>query len=223
MRDFVALLSLATATLTGVAAAAEPSVAAQFRMEEKLRHAPAQSHEWRLWRSDDHVLRQDLPAGEIEEWQRDGEVILHRRLYPADRRGVEFQPADLAMIQAQRSWADLSSIVPPEVLAQLDAGKTKVVKGIPQRTYAGKLDGVRWKVVLRTDLRVPVSVDRSDRDGRQRLTLVEAHPLSATPWAAPDSGDYDVMDFADLGDHEHDPFAQRVEALIGLAQHGHSH
>ncbi len=220
-RATLALLLLATAALPLGARADQPPVAAQFRMEERSAHAGTVTREWRLWRSSSEVTRQDLPDGEIQQWQRDGDVILHRRLYPAEHRGVEFQPADLSMIDGQRPWTDLSSVVPPDVLARLAAGKPVVRKGAELQSFSGELDGYRWKIVMRTDLQVPVSVERRNAQGRQRLTLIEAHALEDTPWPAPDAAAYDVMDFADLGDHEHDPFAQRVEALIGLSMHAH--
>jgi hypothetical protein len=51
---------------------------------------------------------------------------------------------------------------------------------------------------------------------------VEAHPLAVTPWQPTPSEGYGVLDFADLGDNERDPFVVRVQAHMGVG-HGHGH
>jgi hypothetical protein len=217
------LLALALVLATGAGAAAAgdlPDVAAQYRSEVAAPGQQPQRREWRLWRSETHVVREDLGTRHIEEWQRDGAAIFHRHLFPDERRGVELQSADLAMLGATPQWQETASVVPTAVLARLEPGRLKRRDGVDLQRYAGTVDGVRWKVTVRTDLMLPTSVERRTGRTRERLTLLEGHALEAAPWPVPDSADYDIVDFADLGDREGDPLVRRFEAALGLA---HSH
>jgi hypothetical protein len=71
-------------------------VAAAFRT--RIDHdGNSEVAEWRYWRSANRVQRDDLQSQTGEIWQRDGATVFHTLLFHADRRGVEFEQADLRM------------------------------------------------------------------------------------------------------------------------------
>jgi hypothetical protein len=77
-----------------------------------------------------------------------------------------------------------------------------------------------WKLTVAIDLMLPLEVERRTEAALERTTLVSVFPLSAAPWAPVAAADYELIDFADLGDRASDPFVARVESRLGL---GHEH
>jgi hypothetical protein len=93
---------------------------------------------------------------------------------------------------------------------------------VPWVRYAGNHDGTHWDVTIRTDLMLPMRVVRKTDGMEERLMLQSAVPLTQSAWRPEPVAGYNVLDFADLGDNERDPFVLRVQNQLGLA-HGHSH
>jgi hypothetical protein len=77
-------------------------------------------------------------------------------------------------------------------------------------------------MTLRLDLMVPEKVIRTTGKEREQLTLVQAWPLTDAPWQPVATAGYRVLDFADLGDNERDPFVIHVQGQLGLAN-DHAH
>ena len=198
-----------------------PPVAAAFRT--RIDHdGNSEVAEWRYWRSANRVQRDDLQSQTGEIWQRDGATVFHTLLFHADRRGVEFEQADLRMTGADSAWEQQMQIVNPALLKRLRATRSGWLKKVPYQDYSGTVDGVRWRVRMRTDLMLPLRIEQRRAGDVLRVELIEAHTLAQAPWSPPDAAGYGMVDFADLGDHERDPFVLHLQALLGIG-HGHEH
>lgn len=200
-----------------------PEVAVEYvttRTIEGERHAHGHDHPapgtvtWRFFREHDRIDIENLEARTGERWQRDGNTQFFFKTFHADRRSVEYRMDDLKVINAALSWQQHAMLIDPSVLralAEQDAGWRD---GYPYRRYAGTVDGERLDVVWRVDLNLPVVLERERAEFRERTELKAAHALASAPWRRPDQTDYDVIDFADLGDRERDPFVLRVQAQL---------
>jgi hypothetical protein len=219
----------ATVNITDLSSAALPAVAAEFITMHETEvpehdhgdHAPhMDSVTWRFWRDSNRITTERPQLGVGELWQRDGHSALHRKLYHHDRRAIEFQPDDLRMLQTGPSWQKLSLLLDQQVLEQLTAGDIEWSDGYPIKEYQGKIAESEWHIVMRMDLALPVLIERHHEHGAERTELLHAYALSEAPWKPAPADSYDVIDFADLGDKEYDPFVARVLSQMG---HDHSH
>jgi hypothetical protein len=198
-----------------------PPVAAAFRT--RIEHdGHKEVSDWRFWRSADRVQRENLQSRTGELWQRDGATLFHALLFHAERRGVEFEQADLQMTGSGSSWAQRAQIVSPALLQRLRMAKAGRMGKAPFQEYSGEVDGVRWRIRMRTDLMLPVRIEQRRASETLSIELIESHPLALAPWLPPVAEGYSMVDFADLGDHERDPFVLRLQAFMGIG-HGHAH
>ncbi|NOU13633.1 MAG: hypothetical protein HOO92_06640 [Methylococcaceae bacterium] len=206
-----------------------PGVAAEFITTREETHPEHDEHEheeiannvtWRFWRNTNQLTIERPQLGLGELWQRDGQSVIHRKLYHNDQRAIEFQPDDLRMLGTAPSWQKLSLLLDQNVLAQLQAGEIEWSDGYPVREYLGKVADSEWHIVMRMDLALPVLIERKHEHGSERTELVHAYALPEAPWQPTPANNYDVIDFADLGDKEYDPFVVKVQAQMG---HSHQH
>lgn len=206
-----------------------PAVAAEFvtTRDGDEHDASAEEHqdeaetvEWRLWRGKQQIVTERPRLGIGELWQLDGQALIHRKLYHADRRAIEFQHDDLKMLRAAPSWQKLSLMLDPKLLEQLTAGDIEWRDGYPLREYRGSLDGTDWHIVMRMDLALPSLIERRHGDFSERTELLAAYPISQSPWQPTPADSYEIIDYADLGDKESDPFVIKVQAQMG---HQHAH
>jgi hypothetical protein len=203
--------------------AAMPPVAAAFRTQI-TRDGESETSQWRYWRDAERVLREDLQSRTGDLWRRDGATLFHTLLFHDARRGIEFEQADLQMTGEETSWARHAHVVDPALLERLRVVRTGWSGAVPWRDYAGQVAGVRWQVRMRLDLMVPLRVEQQAGRQRLRTELLEAHVPSQAPWQPESAVGYDIIDFADLGDHERDPFVLRIQAQLGLGHGiGHAH
>jgi hypothetical protein len=204
-----------------LAEAAQAPVAAQFRTTVS-HDRKASTSDWRYWRTANSVQREDLGEKTGDLWQRDGATLFHTLLFHEDRRGIEFEQVDLQMTGGVAPWEQQAQIVSPAVLAKLRLVKEGWRGEVPYRDYAGKIGEVRWQVRMRVDLMLPMRVEQRGPHDSLRIELIEAHALSDAPWKPTSSEGYGLLEFADLGDHERDPFVLRAQAHMGVG-HGHAH
>lgn len=215
------------ANIVDLSSATLPSVAAEYTTARQAEHAghdhdehepPAGNVVWRFWRDNKQVVIERPQLGMGEQWQRDGQSMIHRKLYHGDQRAIEFQPDDLRMLDTAPSWQKLSLLLDRQVLEQLSAGDIQWSDGYPIREYEGKVAESEWHIVMRMDIALPVLIERHRSQDSERTELLHVYPLSDAPWHPTPTQGYDVIDFADLGDKEYDPFVARV-----LSQMGHDH
>lgn len=204
-----------------------PKVAAEYvttREGEEHEHehhdVVADNVTWRYWRNGQQIVIERPQLGLGELWQRDGKALIHRKLYHADRRAIEFQEDDLRMSETKPSWQKLALLVDQKVLEQLTAGDVEWSDNHPIREYQGKIGDSQWYIVMRMDLGLPVLIDREHDGVSEHTELLNAYELNAAPWQPTPTDGYDVIDYADLGDKEYDPFVIKVQAQMG---HDHHH
>ena len=199
-----------------------PAVAAEYRSTVSAEGAMPVARTWRYWRDADCIERENVAAGTGERWDRDGRTLFLTRLYHADRKGIEYRSDDLEILNATPAWAQLALLVDPAVLAglaEVDAGWRD---GVPVRHYAGNFDGARWDVKVRTDLMLPIEVRVERGTATETVELLSAVPRERAPFEPTQATGYEIIDFADIGDRERDPFVIRVTAAEGY-EHGYAH
>lgn len=177
-------------------------------------HPPAGEAEWRFFREQNRIDVENLAARTGERWQRDGKTQFFFKVFHADRKSFEYRMDDLVLINAQLSWQQHALLIDPQVLLALTPRESGWRDGYPFRRYSGSANGEKLDVVWRLDLNLPAVLERQRDDVRERTVLKAAHPLAAAPWARTDQSDYEVIDFADIGDRERDPFVLRVQAQL---------
>ncbi|TPQ25784.1 hypothetical protein C2U68_13875 [Methylomonas koyamae] len=185
-----------------------------------LADADAEPVTWRFWRDAKQIVIERPQLGLGELWQRDGKTLIHRKLYHGDRRALEFQEDDLKMLGSKPAWQKLALLIDPAVLERLEAGSEDRLDGKPVREYQGTVAGAEWHVVIRLDLGLPVLIERETATAVERTELLNAYALGSAPWQPIPSDSYEIVDFADLGDKEYDPFVVKVQAQMG---HDHRH
>ncbi|MBD9357454.1 hypothetical protein [Methylomonas albis] len=211
---------------TDLSSANLPAVAAEFittRAGEEHDHEAHQALpaevSWRFWRDSRQITIERPQLGVGELWQLNDRELTHRKLYHQDRRAIEFQAGDLRMLEIAPSWQKLALLVDSQLLDKLIAEEVEWTDGIPTREYQGKVADTEWHVLMRLDLALPLLIERQQGDFSERTELLHAYPLRAAPWQPTSTQGYDVIDFADLGDKESDPFVIKVQAQMGHEHH----
>lgn len=180
------------------------------------------SREWRFYRNDNTIEVEDLTTQTGEMWQRDGNSQFFFKLFHADRRSVEYRMDDLAILGISNEWQQHALLLSPKLFSQLTQVETGWRDGYPFRHYRGQVGADKYDIVWRVDLNLPVLIVRIHEGHVERTELQTAYPLSQSPWSRHAKNDYDVIDFADLGDRESDPFVVRVQhQLPGGFPHRH--
>lgn len=215
------IIDLSSANLPNVAAEFTTTREGEEHEQEHEEHKPhADKVTWRFWRDSQQITIERPQLGMGELWQRDGQSTIHRKLYHADQRAIEFQDDDLKMLETTPSWQKLALLLDQKLLAQLTAGDLEWSDGYPIREYQGKVAETEWNIVMRMDIGLPMLIERQHGDFSERTELLNAYALSLAPWRPTPTNGYDVIDFADLGDKEYDPFVIKVQAQMG---HDHHH
>lgn len=213
-----------------------PDIAAEFRttlrtMRKVAADAPphhetdsptkahTETQQWRIWRKSHELIRENLTGNTADQWHQDGNTLIQKTYFHHDRRGVEFQQADLQMMNTQPRWQSLQLVFDPELLGKLKMTEAGWHDGVPFQRYEGTLEGSQWRLEVRTDLMLPLQIERQTEHARETITLVNAFPLTQAPWQPVPTHNYNVIDFADIGDMESDPFVKKIEAQLGGVHH----
>lgn len=197
-----------------------PEIAAEFTSRYQGEHA--ETRRWRFWRQHQRVDIESPSLATGESWQRDGNSLIKRQLFHRDHAVIEYQDDDLRMLAAAPSWEKLQLLLAPELLNRLRAGELDLSRGFPLREYQGMIGESEWRIALRLDLGLPVRIERRQHGFHEITELTAIYPLAAAPWQPNASEGYRIIDFADLGDREHDPLVMKLQAQAGAGQHQHS-
>src|SRR5690606_28881105 len=134
---------------------------------------------------------------------------------------IEFRDDDLEITATAVNWPQRSLLVDPQLLSQLSPRSAGWQGEVPYRRYVGEVDHTHWDITVRTDLMLPIRIERRHDDLREITTLQQAHALADAPASPTPFDTYEVIDFADLGDRVSDPFVVKVQSQLGLIQHTH--
>lgn len=184
--------------------------------EDNSAHEP---RAWRIWRRQDLFVRETLATGIADHWQKEGSALIQKKFFHHDQRGVEFQQADLQMLKKEPTWQQLVLLVDTQLIAALKEVDAGWRNGFPFRRYQGQAQNAEWAIDVRTDLMLPMRIERENAAIHETIVLVNAYPLASAPWQPTPVDNYNVIDFADIGDMAYDPFVKKVESLLGGVHH----
>jgi hypothetical protein len=173
-------------------------------------------------------------AGEVEAargdsaevWKRDirGDITLIR-VFHQDQKLIQYTSGELRTQSRYPDWVSLNSIFDPRKISALKRVGTVSYLGRPASCYQGKLDSQKVKVVWLDSEALTAKVVRSWRGNSVTLELKELRTVPDANWPQAGLGKaeaYALLDGADLGDMEYDPFVQRVLGRDG-DHGGHAH
>ncbi len=178
---------------------------------------------WRYLRGPDRVGFEHPDRGLVEVWTRapNGELRF-ARWFPQHQRAITYTSGELASLGRHAEWDTVSAVVPPDVRTALsDAGKTKF-RCLDATVHRGELDGKRYELVWLTKLVLPARLTVTTGGARHELVLESVETGDAVARALARGRDYAAMDYADIGDHESDPFVARLIAQ-GFVEHPTEH
>lgn len=205
--------------------AAIPALAAEFITTVRTSadtESPLKVRRWRFWRSAERIETLDLQTHSGEVWLRaaNGEIS-YQRIFHAQRTVIEYTAGDLKAIQAYPDWQALSLLVTaPSSQALIPAGQQTLLQG-PTLRYQSPDDpqsGLNW---LEHE-QLPALIDFNQQQQTLQTQLLAVYSPASAPWAPPDARDYAVIDFADMGDKENDPFIQSIQHTL-KGSYAHSH
>jgi hypothetical protein len=171
---------------------------------------------WRFFRTANRIDVDNLSANTGETWQRDGKVVIMRKLFHDDRKAIEYQMDDFAVLKMKPSWRKQALLLDDSLLSQLKLEDERWIDGHPARIYRGTLAGQQIEITWLVDFNLPQSIVRHDHEGNliEQTTLAELHSPGDTRWRCRCGDGYDVIDYADLGDRERDQFVMRVQSQL---------
>ncbi|NTV70847.1 MAG: hypothetical protein HGA71_11955 [Azonexaceae bacterium] len=204
------------ASVAAMATAPAP-VAARF----ELKVNQAQS-DWYLWREADRIETANAAAARNDIWQRiKADEYTYRRVFHQDKRVVDYTTGEIRTRHAEPDWSKLASVISPQLLEELKRGASKTLFGQKAVRYTGQLGGQRIELWWLEQAQLPASLQMARTGQRMTLVLKELRGQAPATWPRATEeriGDYGLIDAADFGDMENDPFVARV-----MRQDGHSH
>jgi hypothetical protein len=178
--------------------------------------------DWYLWRDADRIETANLAVAQNEIWQRAGnDEYSYRRIFHNDKRVVDYTPGEIRTRRAEPDWAKLASVISPQLLRELKRGTSKTLFGQKAVRYTGKLGGQKIDLWWLEQAQLPARLEMIRTGQRMDLALKELHAKAPAGWPHTTEeriADYGMIDAADFGDMESDPFVARV-----MRQDGHSH
>jgi len=242
-RIILAFVSLAVVIVSGCAqqppvpplniSAALPDISARYITERHHAHDDKEDHathtddadvnnEWLFWRTAQRI-EVSIPrqlTGEV--WLKDGKALFYQKLFHADHKIVEYQNADLDALNVGVNWQTNQLMIDPLVLQQLKVVDERWIDTHPALELAGTVSGIHYQVTWLVDLNAPYRLEKHDQAGNSELTTLQEIHVDTAALAAPDSRNYEIIDYADLGDRERDPFVLKVQSHL-VGGHWHSH
>lgn len=202
-----------------------PAVSARFVTERHHAHSAHNdqastqgSHfdnEWHFWRNATRIEISIPRQHTGEAWLLDGSTIFYQKLFHADRKLVEYRMEDLSALNVKMNWRTNALMIDPAVLQQLQVTGEDWIDGHPALELTGTVDAITYAVVWLVDVNLPYSLEQHDASGNhERTRLQELHSTGDSALAAPNSRDYEIIDYADLGDRERDPFVLKIQGFL---------
>lgn len=204
------------------------AIACEFETitEQRRGETPPKTRRWRLWRSETSIETQELGQPDAEAWEREpGGRVSYYRIFHPEKRAIEYKATDLSMSKNAPDWDRLASVVSAEFIAKRlrQTGEENFLDR-PAVRYEGSADGSTFEVLWLPAEQIPAHVRETRADRISTITLKEIHPLTRSPWPSGLKQEYEIIDFADLGDKESDPILQTMlRRGDRAASHDHRH
>lgn len=180
--------------------------------------APRQSPNWFVIRNENRIVTTAPEVGQQEIWNREsssGAMSLQRVFHKA-RRVVAYTPGELSAMGATVSWESLGSIIDPRELHDLERiGEEDSVAGRAV-LYRAVIGREKVEIAWLENVRLPARIERWGRNRHSVLRLAALGAPNQSPWTQlgeETHAEYQVIDVADFGDMDYDPFVREVEAL----------
>jgi len=181
------------------------------------------SHRWRFWRDHDYVETHNLDDDSGEVWHKaENGQIGYQQLFHDQQQLIDYHPGDLYALNAVPDWNGLSHLLNQTTLAALRGGEAAEILDLEAQRYQGRVQGQSLKVLWLPEQQLPALIE-TKQPGQRIVTRIQAiFALPHSPWPYRRSSSYGVIDFADLGDKESDPFVQSIlPRLKGGQLHQH--
>jgi hypothetical protein len=242
-------LGLATALMMAAKASiAEEIVNARFETTQcatPCTDASAKRLQWWLMREDDQVEIRNLyqngqPAHNSSLWmKKPAGQFNYSYLMHEDGRAIDYSDVDLKLLAIKTDaqiWQVKSQLITDEELAKLKKVPADNQKQYGQdvEKYVGELgNGVRTEVLWMPALKLPFTVQYHypEHTVTIQMQALQTGTLAATDAAKPPKAtlatlsNYQHVDYADLGDMEHNPsemqWLARAHGAPGLQAHNH--
>lgn len=230
-------ISAANQQATAVSTASATALTARFETRvtpihthDKGEHAvKASQSEWYFIRSANAVETRDLQGSRSEYWLlgSNGKVY-YKKLYHAQKKSVEIFPGDQDMM-GHFQWDKVSTMLNQQDLAALKKVGTTRMMGEPAEIRTGVINGAKVQLTWLTESQLPAKLIRRYPDKVVSLTMSNRYSAEKSPVQITSTDtiqSYDVIDMADFGDMEDDPFIRSVmteASANGQAGHSHSH
>ncbi len=222
---FLSLALIALSPAIYADAPSSPPVAALYetRVVPRQHGAKAVVTRWYFWRDGGQVEIRDEPGHTGERWERDPSgKLFYTRLFHRDRALIEFAPTEFQVVG--KSWGRVSMLIEPDSLGtSLKMSGTERRAGQSLVRYRGNAAGQRIDLRWRADLGLPAEIRGDDAQKTTTVRLLRSWPLAQAPQSMTDAttlAGYRMIDGADLGDMESDPFVTRV---LGQGGYQHTH
>lgn len=196
---------------------AAPTLAARYELR-----VGNHTTDWYLIRTATRVETFNAGSRQGEIWERGANgAIEHRRVFVSERKIIEYSAGELRARGAVPQWSKLTSLVTPEGIAGLRQTGEDILLGRRGQLFEGMLDGASTRLWWLPEAQLPARLERNEDTPPVRLNLLELQRYPPVGWPRLDDASltgFSLIDAADLGDMEADPFVHKV-----LIQDGHAH
>jgi hypothetical protein len=221
MRLVSTILVLLLAPCLAIAAPAQPAeegLVARYL----IRRGEQAPEELVVVRTGSLIERHFVQRGTRELWRRDAAGELeHLKLFASAQRGVHYTRGDLRTIGGEPRWDELTEFVSPEAREALaPAGETRAPTGHRARAFRGAIHGRAARLEYVDELALTARLTVGQGKQALRIELVSLSACTPAQCSARVEPSIRVLEFADLGDMEYDPF---VRGFLAREQRDHTH
>lgn len=168
------------------------------------------------------------PAGEpVRQWRRLDDGLELREVLAPSGRVVVFTPGDLRALQREPDWNTLQQWVSAEERSVLQAngrGSFRLDDGerVATQQSRGERQGEPVRLEWLTEPGLPVRYRHGNGAQRVELQLLGLRRAPAADAFTPTAA-LEEIDYADIGDREHDPTLQRYVHMGDREEAAHAH
>jgi len=172
---------------------------------------------WYFWRTTNDIEVSNAGRSFGEKWTlTDKNEVIYQALYHDKKFLLDFQPADLKILDRQSNWGTKRTLIPKRLLSVLTITQQGEFKGYKMVRYEGKYAGDLYQIDWLTELDLPAKVTKKALNTQVTIELKEIFPLTKSPYKQVDTEKYDDMDYADIGDNESHPIVAQLQKTTGI-------
>ena len=182
-----------------------------------------QTYRWRFYRAAHRVETHNLHDNSGEIWSRFADGSLgYQRVFHTQQEIIDYVPGDLKAIGITIDWPALNTLLEPGETESLISDSREEFLGRPAVHYKNSDLTKPIEIIWLEQEQLPALIQRTARGHTFISRIIAIHSLPQAPWLPPDSSNYRVTDFADLGDKENDVFINQILPKL-KGSHSHVH